>query len=72
MSQSRTHSLVETMANVASGFVISALFWEFVVKPVWALPTSTSDNLAITSCFTVLSIARGYVWRRLGNWLSTR
>jgi hypothetical protein len=65
--QSRTHSLAETSLNVASGFIVSFVVWELVVKPVWLIETSIAENLQITALFTILSIARGYVWRRLWN-----
>lgn len=70
--QKRSHSLTETCLNVASGFVISSLAWHFVVQPVWNIPTTVAENFQITGFFTVLSIARGYVWRRLGNWWTLR
>lgn len=67
MSQSRTMSAVEQLLNVGSGFVISLVFWTYVVVPVWQLPVKMVENLEITAAFTVLSVARGYVWRRLFN-----
>lgn len=68
MSQPRLQSLTESILNVASGFVIASLVWEFVVKPVWNIQTTIAENLQITLMFTLISVARGYVWRRLGNW----
>lgn len=72
MGQLKRHSLMESILNVASGFVISVIVWETVVKPVWNIQTTFSENLSITCLFTVISIARGYLWRRLGNWYSHR
>ena len=65
MSQTRLGSLVEQLLNIGSGFVISSLLWEFVVKPVWNLQTGFAENLQITALFTAVSIVRGYCWRRL-------
>lgn len=70
--QTRLHSLVEQLANVASGFVLSALLWHFIVQPVWGIRTSVAENLQITALFTVVSIARGYLWRRAFNAISRR
>jgi len=67
MSQTKRMSLFEQFCNVGSGFVLSLLIWVLVVKPVWDIDVSYSDNLAITVIFTFASIARGYVWRRLFN-----
>ena len=72
MSQRRVHSLAEVCLSVASGFVVSAVAWELIVKPVWRIETTVAENLQITAFFTVLSIARGYLWRRAGNWYATR
>jgi len=65
--QSRLGSLFEQVSNTAFGFVLSMLTWEFVIKPLWDLPTTHGDNLAITTVFTVISILRGYVVRRFFN-----
>ena len=65
MSQTRLGSLVEQLLNIGSGFVISCLLWEFVVKPLWHIQTDFAENLQITALFTVVSIVRGYAWRRL-------
>lgn len=67
MTQTRLQSLLEQLLNVGSGFLLSLVFWTFVVVPVWKLPVNTAENLQITAAFTVLSVVRGYVWRRLFN-----
>ena len=69
MSQSRRLSLIESLTQTTAGFVISVLVWEFVVKPVWNIQTDLADNLIITLMFTVISIARGYLFRRFFNGL---
>lgn len=68
--QSRLGSLVEQLMSVFTGFVVSLLLWEYVVKPVWSIQTGFSDNLQITALFTVASIARGYAWRRIFVWMA--
>lgn len=70
--QKRTHSLIESVGNTAVGFVLSVLTWEFIVKPVWNIHTSFAENLQITAVFTVISIARGYVLRRVGNYFTVQ
>ncbi len=67
MHQTRIESLIESCLNIATGFVVSLAFWTLVVVPVWNLPVRFVDNLAITGCFTVLAIARSYLWRRFFN-----
>mgnify|MGYP003667009738 CR=1 FL=1 len=67
--QTRLQSLIEQCLNVGSGFVVSLAFWTWVVVPVWGLPVQMTENLQITAAFTALSVARGYVWRRVFNHL---
>jgi hypothetical protein len=70
--QTRLHSIAEQVLNVGTGFVISLLLWEFLIKPVWNIQADLVDNLQITSLFTVVSIARGYIFRRLANRITVR
>ena len=65
--QSKTGSLVEQILNIGSGFFLSLFLWSVVIVPVWELDVTMTDNLAITGTFTVVSVARGYLWRRLFN-----
>lgn len=66
--QTKLGSFIESNVNTFIGFIGSMLIWEFVVKPMWHLPTGFLDNLTITFLFTVWSIARGYGVRRYVNW----
>lgn len=66
-SQSRIESMVESWANIGSGFFISLLMWVYVVSPIWDIETTPLDNLSIVCLFTVTSILRSYVWRRWFN-----
>lgn len=70
--QTRLRSLMEQVLNTASGFVISVLVWQFVVRPVWNIDTSFAENLSITLLFTAVSISRSYAWRRIFNRLDTK
>lgn len=69
MSQSRRHSLIETVAGVAIGFVVSVLA-SIVVYPAFGHGFTLGQNIGITIIFTVLSIVRGYCVRRLFNRLA--
>lgn len=70
--QSKTHSLIEQLVNVGSGFLISMFVWAFIVVPIWDLDTTFVDNLGIVIVFTVISVVRGYVWRRVFNWYTIK
>ena len=66
MSQSRRHSMIEAIAGTAIGFIVSVLA-SYVVYPAFGHAFTLAQNISITAIFTVLSIARGYVVRRLFN-----
>jgi len=65
--QSRRVSLIESCLNVGSGFVVALTVWEVVIEPVFGIDKDFRENLCITAIFTVVSIVRGYLWRRLFN-----
>ena len=65
--QSKRFSLIESICNVSSGFIVSVLLWEFVICPVWGIERKFSDGIQITLVFTIASIIRGYIWRRAFN-----
>ncbi len=71
MTQSRTHSAIETITNTTVGFGL-ALATQLVVFPAMGLPVTFAGNLKITAIFTAVSIARGYVLRRVFNWVARR
>jgi len=60
-------SFIEQCFNIGSGFFISLMLWVLVVAPLWDLEVTFLDNLEITGLFTVVSVARSYVWRRYFN-----
>jgi len=66
--QSKTHSLIEVLANISTGFVISAFVQACIVPRIWPeVHTSFSQNMWITVLFTVVSIVRSYIFRRVFN-----
>jgi len=64
--QSRRMSLLESVANVAIGYLV-ALGGQMVVFPLVGLTVDLQTNLVIGAAFTVISIARSYCVRRLFN-----
>ncbi len=68
MTQTRRMSLVETLAGVAIGFVVSMLL-AMIIYPVFGHAFTFGQNAAITAIFTVASIVRGYAVRRLFVWI---
>jgi hypothetical protein len=64
MAQSRAMSLVEALANVAVGYGV-AVATQIMVFPLFGLAVSLGDNLMIGCIFTIVSLIRVYLLRRL-------
>lgn len=64
MSQSRTTSLIEAVANVMVGYGL-AVALQLVLFPAFGLHSTIGQSLHIGLAFTVLSVVRSYVLRRL-------
>jgi hypothetical protein len=71
MKQSRLMTLFETVAGTALGFLVSFVI-QYGICRHYGLPLSTSDNLGIIGVFTIASLVRGYVWRRICEALHIR
>ena len=67
ITQSKLESIIETNANVASGFILSFFIWTYVVGPLYNIPTPFTQSLGIVAIFTASAIIRGYLWRRYFN-----
>lgn len=66
MSQSRKMSMVESFANVAIGYGI-AVAAQLAIFPVFDIHVPLQSNLLIGAFFTVVSLVRSYVLRRVFN-----
>ena len=64
MSQSRTMSAVESVVNVAIGYCV-AVVSQIAIFPLFSVHLPLAENMAIGGYFTVISLARSYVIRRL-------
>lgn len=68
--QSKKSSLLEQVLNVGSGFLISYFVLMLIITPIFELDTNSTDNFFITVIFTVISVIRGYLWRRAFNYIT--
>jgi hypothetical protein len=64
--QSRWMSFVEAVTNIVVGYGLAVLT-QIIVFPMFGLHASLSDNLLIGMAFTVLSLVRSFMLRRLFN-----
>lgn len=62
--QTRKASFVETLLNTALGYGV-ALSAQIIVFPWFGINIPLSSNILIGAIFTVVSIARGFVLRRM-------
>lgn len=68
MSQTKLQSALESLANVAVGYVV-ALISQVLVFPLFGIHVPFSTNLAIGGWFTAISLVRSYILRRWFNGL---
>ena len=66
IGQKKFHSLVEAIFNTIFGFGISMIA-NIVVLPLFGFHPTIKDAFNIGLIFTVISIARSYVLRRIFN-----
>lgn len=64
MRQSRTMSMVESVANVAVGYGV-AVVTQLLIFPIFGLHTTLAQNLKMGAVFTIVSIARSFALRRV-------
>lgn len=64
MTQSRLMSLVEAVANVIVGYGL-AVATQLVVFPWFGIETGLAEHMSIGLAFVGVSLARGYLLRRV-------
>jgi len=64
VKQTRRHSAMESVANVIIGYSV-ALVSQILIFPLFGIFLPLSSNLEIGAYFTVISLIRSYVLRRL-------
>lgn len=66
MAQSRKGSALESVINVLVGYWV-AVGAQVAIFPLFGVHLPVADNMAIGALFTVVSLVRSYVLRRLFN-----
>lgn len=64
--QSKKMSFYESLTNVTVGYVF-AVVSQLIIFPLFGIYLPLSDNLIMGLYFTVLSVIRSYVLRRVFN-----
>jgi hypothetical protein len=66
--QTKLQSLVEIVCSLLVGFFL-AMGLQMLLAYLYHVPMTIRQNFEWTIWFTLLSIARGYAFRRFFNWL---
>jgi len=66
MSQTKTHSWVEAWTNVAIGYVINVVA-NLLIFPLFGINIAFTTNLGMGLIYTIISVIRSYVLRRVFN-----
>jgi acetyltransferase-like isoleucine patch superfamily enzyme len=69
--QSKRKSAFEATTNVAIGYLVSVLA-NVLILPLFGYNVTIGDGFAIGLAFTVVSLVRSYVLRRIFNRLDRR
>lgn len=62
--QSRKHSIVESVTNVIVGYLV-AVASQVAIFPLFGIHIPVGDNFLIGLWFTVISLLRSYIVRRV-------
>ena len=71
MTQSRLHSAIESITNVVVGYGV-AVGTQVAVFPLFGLTATLRQNMAMGAVFTIVSLVRSYVLRRVFNYFGLR
>lgn len=69
--QTKWDSFKESFTNILSGYILS-LLTQVIVFPLFDINTSMGENMIISLIFTLVSLARLYIIRRIYNWKDNR
>lgn len=69
--QSKRNSAFEATTNVIIGYLVSVLA-NVLILPLFGYKVTIGDSFAIGLAFTVVSLVRSYVLRRIFNRLDRR
>ena len=63
MSQSRSQSVLEAIANVLVGWVVAVTI-QLICFPILGLQATVAQNALLGAIFTAVSLVRSYLLRR--------
>ena len=67
MAQSKSHSLIEACAQTLIGFV-QGILTQMALFPLYGFVPTLRQNFELVLAFTIVSLLRSYLVRRIFNW----
>lgn len=64
MSQSKRQSMIEAFVGTVIG-ILTSMVTQAIVYPLYGFQVTFMENVGITAIFTVVSLVRGYLVRRM-------
>jgi len=64
--QSKLDSLLESLTNITIGFTVATIS-NFIVLPMFGYDVTAGDSILIAIVFTIISLVRSYIIRRVFN-----
>lgn len=71
VDQSKKSSLTEALINVAVGFGVSMIS-NIVILGMYGYHLTVGRQFLLTTWFTIISISRSYLLRRVFNWIGRK
>lgn len=71
MSQKKWVSFLEIVINISCGYFL-AVIMQMILFPMFGVEISMAANFELAAIFTVVSILRSYVFRRIFNWIHVK
>ena len=67
MKQTKIESILEQFLNIGSGLILSTFIFQPLIFNIFNYSPTVSENFQMAAVFTIFSILRGYIWRRIFN-----
>lgn len=64
--QSKLESMLESLANILTGIIVAVISQRFIF-PYYGIIVTIETNIQITLWFTLVSMVRSYIFRRMFN-----
>lgn len=66
MSQRKRHSALETVTSTVTGYFVG-LVAQMLIFPLFGFDVTLGQDIYIAGIFTIISLVRGYMFRRIFN-----